>query len=110
MVEDEHSLFGQRRDELNREERISSRLLAHQFRKRRRALRLAAKRVRDQLPEVLLASGASVISATLAPAFFTASSFCLSGWAASTSLSRYAPISMKCCRSVRVKTSSRRTS
>src|ERR1700692_4701468 len=54
MVEDEHSLFGERRDELNGEERISARLLAHQLRKRRRALRLAAKRVRDQLPEVLL--------------------------------------------------------
>ncbi len=54
MVEDEHSLFGERRDELNGEERISARLLAHQLRERRRALRLAAKRVRDQLPEVLL--------------------------------------------------------
>src|ERR1700732_5215501 len=54
MVEDEHSLFGERSDELNGEERISTRLLAHQWRERRRALRLAAKRVRDQLPEVLL--------------------------------------------------------
>src|ERR1700722_1758416 len=54
MVEDEHSLFGERRDELNGEERISARLLAHQLRERRRALRLAAKRVRDQLPEGLL--------------------------------------------------------
>src|ERR1700732_3679486 len=54
MVEDEHSLFGERSDELNGEERISTRLLAHQLRERRRALRLAAKRVRDQLPEVLL--------------------------------------------------------
>src|ERR1700733_7518485 len=54
MVEDEHSLFGKRRDELNGEERISTRLLAHQLRERCRALRLAAKRVRYQLPEVLL--------------------------------------------------------
>src|SRR5258706_14574441 len=54
MVEDEHSLFGERRDELDGEERISARLLAHQLRERRRPLRLAAKRVRDQLPEVLL--------------------------------------------------------
>src|ERR1700720_4998003 len=54
MVEDEHSLFGERRDELNGEERISARLLAHKLRERRRTLRLAAKRVRDQLPEVLL--------------------------------------------------------
>src|SRR6202045_5247454 len=54
MVEDEHSLFSERRDELNGKERISTRPLAHQLRERRRALRLAAKRVRDQLPEVLL--------------------------------------------------------
>src|ERR1700722_569189 len=54
MVENEHSLFGERRDELNGEEGISTRLLAHQLRERCRALRLAAKRVRDQLPEVLL--------------------------------------------------------
>ena len=53
MVEGEHSLFGERRDELNSEERITSRLLVHQLRERRGVLRLAAKRVRDQLPEVL---------------------------------------------------------
>ncbi len=53
MVEDEHSLFSERRDELNSEERITSRLLVHQLRERRGVLRLAAKRVRDQLPEVL---------------------------------------------------------
>src|ERR1700722_13278078 len=57
MVENEHSLFGERRDELNGEEGISTRLLAHQLRERCRALRLAAKRVRDQLPEVLLGAG-----------------------------------------------------
>src|ERR1700726_3903581 len=57
MVEDHHSLFSQRRDELNGKERISARLLAHQLRERRRVLRLAAKRVRDQLPEVLLGAG-----------------------------------------------------
>ena len=53
MIEGEHSLFGERRDELNGEERIAAGLLVHQLRERRGALRFAAKRVRDQLPEML---------------------------------------------------------
>ena len=53
MIEGEHSLFGERRDKLNGEERIAAGLLVHQLRQRRGALRLAAKSVRDQLPEML---------------------------------------------------------
>src|SRR6202022_4631663 len=53
MIEGEHSLFGERRDELNGEERIATRFLVHQLRKRRCALRLAAKRIRNYLPEML---------------------------------------------------------
>ena len=36
------------------EKRIAAGFLVHQLRERRGALRLAAKRVRDQLPEMLL--------------------------------------------------------
>src|SRR5262245_12119714 len=57
MVEGEHCLFGQRRNELNGEERIASRLLMHQLRERRGAPRLAAKSVCNQLPEVLRDEG-----------------------------------------------------
>ena len=52
MIEGEHSLFDERRNELNREERIAAGLLVHQLRERRGALRLAAKSVRHQLPEM----------------------------------------------------------
>ena len=52
MIEGEQSLFGERRKELNGEERIAAGLLVHQLRERRGALRLAAKRVRNQLPEM----------------------------------------------------------
>ena len=55
MVEGEHSFFGERKHELNGEERIATGLLVHQLRERRGALRLAAKRVRKQLPEMLSA-------------------------------------------------------
>ena len=53
MIEGEHSLFDERRHELNGEERVAARLLVHQLRERRGALRLAAKSVHDQLPEML---------------------------------------------------------
>ena len=52
MIEGEQALFGERGKKLNGEERIASRLLVHQLRQRRGALRLAAKRIRNQLPEV----------------------------------------------------------
>ena len=53
MIEGEQSLFGERVKKLNDEERIAGRLLVHQLRQRCGAPRLAAKRIRDQLPEVL---------------------------------------------------------
>ena len=53
MIEGEQPLFGERRNELNGEERIAARLLVHQLRERRGALRLAAKRIRNQLPQVV---------------------------------------------------------
>ena len=52
MIEAEQPLFGERRNELNGEKRIAARLLVHQLRQRRGALRLAAKRIRNQLPQV----------------------------------------------------------
>src|SRR5260370_32044816 len=52
MIEGEHALFGERRNELKGEKRIASRLLVHHLRQRRGARRLAAKSVRNQLPEV----------------------------------------------------------
>src|SRR5262249_30296654 len=53
MVEGEHALFGERSQELKGEKRIATGLLMHQVRERRGALRLAAKSVRHQLPEML---------------------------------------------------------
>ena len=53
MIEGEQSLFGKRGNELDDEEWIARGLLVHQLRERRCALRLAAKRVRNQLPEML---------------------------------------------------------
>src|SRR5262249_20968289 len=55
MIKGEHSFIGERRNELNGEERIATRLLVHQSRERRAAFRLAAKGVRNQLPEMLSA-------------------------------------------------------
>ena len=53
MIEGEQSFLGERRQELNGEERIAGGLLVHQLRERRSALRLAAKSIRNQLPKVL---------------------------------------------------------
>src|SRR5262249_6178333 len=55
MIKAEHSFIGERRNELNGEERIATRLLMHQSREQRAAFRLAAKGVRNQLPEMLSA-------------------------------------------------------
>src|SRR5215831_6041662 len=55
MIKGEHSFIGERRNELNDEERIAARLLVHQSRERRAAFRLAVKGVRNQLPEMLSA-------------------------------------------------------
>src|SRR5215469_2574444 len=53
MVKDEHSFVGERRNELNGEERIASRLLVHQLGERRGGFRHAANSVRNQLPDML---------------------------------------------------------
>ena len=57
MIEGEQSLFGERREELNGEKRIASRLLVHQLRQRGGALRFAAKRIRNQLSQVFTGEG-----------------------------------------------------
>src|SRR5262249_49305935 len=49
----EHSFIGERRHELNGEERVAARLLVQQSRERRAAFRLAAKSVRNELAEML---------------------------------------------------------
>src|SRR5262249_39213452 len=53
MIESEHSVIAERRNELNSKERIATGLLVHQLRKRCAAFRLAAKGIRNQLPEML---------------------------------------------------------
>src|SRR5262249_31095712 len=55
MIKGEHSFVGERRNELNGEERIAAGLLVHQSSKRRAAFRRAAKGVRNQLREMLSA-------------------------------------------------------
>ena len=52
MIEREPSFFGERVKKLNEEERIAGRLLVHQLRERGGARRLAAKRIRNELPHV----------------------------------------------------------
>src|SRR5262249_38349028 len=55
MVKDEHSFVGERRNELNDEKRIATRLLVHQLWERRSDFRRTANSVRNQLPEMLSA-------------------------------------------------------
>ena len=55
MVEAEQALFGERVNELNNEEHILGGFLLHQMRQRRGAPGFAAKRVGDQLPDVVAA-------------------------------------------------------
>src|SRR5262249_10361229 len=52
-IKDEQFSFGERRNELNGEERIAACFLVHQVCEWRTASRLAAKRVRKQLTEML---------------------------------------------------------
>ena len=54
MIEREQVLLGERVKKLNDEERVAARLLMHKLRQPCGALRLAAQRIRNQLPEVLL--------------------------------------------------------
>ena len=53
MIEAEQALFGERVKKLNHEERIAGGLLMHQLRQRRDVGRIAAKRIGDQLSEVV---------------------------------------------------------
>ena len=52
-VEREQPLFGQRREELDREERISAGLLLHQLRQGPRTLRLAMQGIGDELADIV---------------------------------------------------------
>src|SRR6202022_1238599 len=52
MIEREKALFGERRKETKGEKTSAPRLLMHQLREGRSALRFAAKRIRNQLREV----------------------------------------------------------
>ena len=89
MIEGEQSFLGERRKELNGEKWIAAGLLVHQLRQRRGALRLAVKSIRNQLPEVLAGERRKRdLLRPFAPAALIASSLRISGWAASTSLSR----------------------
>jgi hypothetical protein len=52
MIEIEHSLFGERSDELDGKERVSACLFVYQLRQRRGAIQIAAQRVGEQLPYI----------------------------------------------------------
>src|SRR5262249_45936963 len=54
MVKDEHSFVGERRNELNDEERIATSFLVDQLRERRDGFGRAANSVRNQLPEMCM--------------------------------------------------------
>ena len=56
-VEREQPLFGQRREELDREEGIAAGLLVHQLRQRPRALRLAMQGVGDEPADIVEPEG-----------------------------------------------------
>ena len=53
MIEAQQSFFGQRGEELNREERIAACLLVHKLRQRGGGVRLATKRIRDEPPQIV---------------------------------------------------------
>src|SRR4051794_35759110 len=55
MIEGEQAPFDKRKQELDREERIAAGLVMDELREWRGALRRAVKRVRQQLPEIILA-------------------------------------------------------
>ena len=57
MIEGEQLLLGERRDELDREKRIASRLLVHQLSQRGGLFRLAMKGIRDQLSQIIAGEG-----------------------------------------------------
>ena len=52
MIEGEQSFIGESLNKLQHEERIAGGLPVHQLRQRRDVLKLAAKRVGNQLPDV----------------------------------------------------------
>src|ERR1700728_2341706 len=57
MIEVEQALFRERVKKLNDEERVAGGLLLHQLRQRRDMGWIAAKRIRDQLLEVVASEG-----------------------------------------------------
>ena len=57
MIEDEQSLLSERGKKLKHEERIAGGLRVHQLRQRRGVLKLAAKRVGNQPPDVFMVEG-----------------------------------------------------
>src|SRR5262249_55928436 len=57
MIEREQPLVGQRKEELDYEERVAASLLVHQLRERRGLRQLAVKRVRNELTHVLTGEG-----------------------------------------------------
>src|SRR5580692_5299884 len=60
MIEVEQALFGEGVKKLNDEERVAGGLLLYQLRQRRDTGRIAAKRIRDQLLEVVASEGCQV--------------------------------------------------
>ena len=60
MIEAEQALFRERVKKLNDEERVACGLLLHQLRQRRDMGWIAAKRIRDQLLEVVASEGCQV--------------------------------------------------
>src|ERR1700722_2792055 len=60
MIEAEQALFRERVKKLNDEERVAGGFLLHQLRQRRDMGRIAAKRIRDQLLEVVASEGRQV--------------------------------------------------
>jgi len=90
-VEREQPLFGQRGEELDREERIAPGLLVHQLRERPRMLELAVQSIGDNPSDMAEPRGARTISCTLVSASRIASIVRRSGCAGPTSLSSIGP-------------------
>jgi len=90
--------------------RIAARFFVHQLRERRGAFRLAAKRIRNQLPEVFTARGASVISSTFPPAVLDRLKLARQRMSGIDLVVPIGAISIRCCRSDRVNRSSSKSS
>ena len=88
MIEGQQPLVGERLKKLKHEERIAGGLRVHQLRERRGVLKLAAEESRQLAARRVPDKRPSLISTTFVPQLRMAVSFRISGWAASTSLSR----------------------